>query len=740
MCPEFKDLASIVGDEKIKEEIAKLEGKSSKKKSSGEKSSGGKALLQGSIISEKYKVIKVITDKENRATYLVKDIKITDKKFILREIIPVSMPHSELKERREKFREIVRILHTFKHKNLAEVYVGFMENNRTYCVMEYVEGLDLERLSEMSTTTFPPEKVVEWGLELCDAIEFMHYRPKPFTLGDFTPETIVVDGEGVLNVINYDLQRFFDVDRTLEFMPDNPEKLYEDITKLSQVLYFLMTKEEYDENALDPQALREMLPKMRKLLQVTCNPNQKSIGSIKEFKARLEGTLAPDKEEEVKRKGIVFPKIDIRPDFTFAYEWMSAFLNQKSYMVAFEVIFVLFIVLMGVFHVIQSVYVAPQGELAFVAGQNELFTIRAEFFEMHNEKKLDYEPVDVLPMVLSLPKDKKAGKKSKKVMKEVLLISAKGGNRIRILEISSNNEIGLIRTDNDPGLMITDEEKKRLFVLHKNKSNVSVINIKNMRMERVFPTGIEPVSFLYIPMTTEQKELRKKMLREAKEKKNQAEKTGDIFTGRRKEKKKKMPSSTLVVANRGARNIYFLDSFTGSPKRTFILKGRPGKMLLAKGNKHIFALDTERKSLLKIPVEIPQKKKQVSDESPVGFENLPTSGEKAPSGEKELSQISEYPLSEKMIPSDMTMDTTNNTIWITSADSNQVVSFDPETEKFSEPIQVNGKPSKIYYNAKSSSFWILNEGTKDVAVIASTGKILKRINLGRKSSSMCFFR
>ncbi len=49
-----------------------------------------------------------------------------------------------------------------------------------------------------------------------------------------------------------------------------------------------------------------------------------------------------------------------------------------------------------------------------------------------------------------------------------------------MMDISSNKEIGSIQTEYGPGLMITDAEKKKLFVLHKDKSNVSVINIKNV--------------------------------------------------------------------------------------------------------------------------------------------------------------------------------------------------------------------------------------------------------------------
>jgi len=725
MCPEFKDLASIVGDDKIKEEIAKLEGKIPE----------GTALQQGSILNDKYKILKVITEKENRATYLVKDIKVTDKKFIVREITPVPMSMSELKERREKFREIIRILHTFKHKNLAEVYEGFMENNRMYCVMEYVEGLDLEKLSEMSTTTFPLNKVVEWGLELCDAIEFMHYRPKPFTLGDLNPKKIVVDNNGILNIISYDLQRFFDVNRTLEFMPDNPEHLYEDITKLSQVLFFLMTKELYDEDALEPQFPKDIPPKMKKLLEITCKPGQKSIGSIKEFKTRLEDTLITEKKEEVRKTGIIFPKIDIRPDFTFLYEWLSAFLNQKPYMIALEIIFVVFAILMGVLNIIQSIYVAPKGEIAYVVGQKELYTIRAEVFEVYDEKKLEYEPVDILPMVINIPKTKK---KTKEETKSILFITVKGSNRIKMMDISSNKEIGSIQTEYGPGLMITDAEKKKLFVLHKDKSNVSVINIKNLKMERIFPTGIDPVDFLFIPMTIEQKELREEMLKKMKNEEKGGTKKDN--TPGKKEMKKKIPSPTLVVANQGARTIYFLDSFTGRLKNLLVLEGRPGKMILDKNEKNIYALDVEYKRLLKIPVDLSKEDKSASDKASLDPEKLPTPGEQAPLKDKKLPKINEYPLPEMMIPTDITMDTTNNVIWITSADSNRIVSYDPENEKFSEPIQLNGKPRKIYYHEKSSSLWTLNEGTKDIAVVSSSGKILRRINLGRKPFSMCFFK
>jgi len=692
MCAEFKDLADLIGEEKVAEE-APMQARS--------------ALLRGSIINEKYKVLRVITSRENRATYLVKDIKITDKKFIIWEIMPVSMSKDELKKRRDKFRQIIRILSTFRHKNLMEVYEGFTESNKEYCVMEYVEGLDLEKLTEMSTTPFAEEKVIQWGLELCDAIEFIHYRPKPFTLGDLTPKKIMVDDEGVLNIISYDLQRFFDINRTLEFMPDDPKTLYSDITKLSQVLFFLLTKEEYDKDSYKLNFPEETSGKLKKLLEITCNPDQKSVGSIKEFIKKLEDSLIPEKEEDFEKKRMrEFPLINIKIDaVAFFRDAWDKFLQQNPFTIGVEVIFILFLIIYGFNVSHKDIYRRHSGaRLAYVVSDRELYTIDLSkdqtVDKIVNQKELGFFTGSVLTARLKLPKDlnlEELGRSGiNKVEKDVIFISDAGGSAIYLFDADNNQKFGMIKTDAAPGILIPDDENKRTFVIHRQGASISVIDMKTLTIQYIIPTGLDPVYTVYLPLSEKEKEKRKEMMEKMEEKlkdSNKADKMkGPIKMSLRNPK---LPSPTLIISNNETGKIVFLDTNTGIEKESIKIEGKPGKILLSDDKSILYALDTEGFKLLAIDLETKKIKKfRLEYESP---------------------------------PTDMALDPITGKIWIVHQKSNAVIPFDTGTDKFGDSVTIKGKPSTIKYHNKK--LWILNRRKKDIVVIDADGGMWARIQL-----------
>ena len=150
-------------------------------------------------------------------------------------------------------------------------------NNRNYYYEENIDGLDLVRLNEMNTKFFSEKEVMKWALQLCDAAEFLHYRPVPFTMGEIGPRHVMVDDTGLVKIIGFDLQRFFDVNRTLAYLPDDPTKLYGDVTEIARIIYFLLTKQEYDSRSFDIEWPDHVKPKMRKLLETACKTGQKNL-------------------------------------------------------------------------------------------------------------------------------------------------------------------------------------------------------------------------------------------------------------------------------------------------------------------------------------------------------------------------------------------------------------------------------------------------------------------------------
>ena len=683
MCAEFKDLASLMGQGQAGEKAA----------ATVTKKGAGTSLLKDYVIDDKYKILSVLSDKKNRATYLVKDIKVTDKKYIIREIKPESMDQTELRERKDKFRQIIRILSTFKHKNLMEVYESFSENNREYAVMEYVEGLDLKKLTKMAAS-YPPfheEKVIKWGLELCDAIEFMHERPQPFTLGDLVPSKIMVDGDGNLNIISYDLQRFFDVNRTLEFMPDDPKKLYEDITKLAQVLYFMITGRKYDDDALDLEFPEEISPKFQKLLETACHTGQMSIGSIIEFRKKLEEALTPETDVVEEQKKRIWPTLTIKIDpVAVAKDMWYKFMSQNPLIIWLEIIFIIFLFLYGNFNREKPYQRPPNTDLAYVICGGDLYTLNSKkgeklgMQEPLDKEILSFTATGMLSQRIRIPKglslNKNPNPKAEKISKEVILISDGGRSIINILDPDTNKMIGYISTEAGPSLMVPDDENRFLYVLHSKQAGVSVIDLNDLLLKNLFSTSINPVSMVYIPLSPEEKETLNKLNEEKSE-------GGDVVS----------PSPILAVACSESRKILFLDAKTGKQKKFVNIEGKPGKLVISPNNNLLYCLDMEKNKLLKVNVE-----------------------------EGKYEEI------DMMYPGavDMEMDPETGTLWIVHTKSNQVVPFNTDTDKFGKALYVNNQPLSISYN-NQKNLWILNRGSKGIVIIDPNGVILDRISLDR---------
>jgi len=111
----------------------------------------------------------------------------------------------------EMFEGEAQILVQLKHEHIPRITDYFHEKGRYYLVMEYIEGKDLESLMEYNGgRPFPAEKVLQWGIEVCQVLDYLHTRkPKPFIFRDLKPANIVLDRKGKITLIDFGITRIF---------------------------------------------------------------------------------------------------------------------------------------------------------------------------------------------------------------------------------------------------------------------------------------------------------------------------------------------------------------------------------------------------------------------------------------------------------------------------------------------------------------------------------------------------
>lgn len=103
-----------------------------------------------------------------------------------------------------------RLLVRLNHPNLPRVSDAFIEHNRFYLVMDFVEGTTLERrLLHNKNKPLGVMQVVLWSLQLTDVLHYLHTQNPPIIFRDLKPGNIMVRNDGHLFLIDFGIARRF---------------------------------------------------------------------------------------------------------------------------------------------------------------------------------------------------------------------------------------------------------------------------------------------------------------------------------------------------------------------------------------------------------------------------------------------------------------------------------------------------------------------------------------------------
>lgn len=80
----------------------------------------------------------------------------------------------------QNFEREAHILVTLLHPAIPKIYDFFSYKERSYLVLEYIQGKDLEAILEEAQDPLPEEQVFSWAIELCDVLQYLHsHKPEP---------------------------------------------------------------------------------------------------------------------------------------------------------------------------------------------------------------------------------------------------------------------------------------------------------------------------------------------------------------------------------------------------------------------------------------------------------------------------------------------------------------------------------------------------------------------------------
>lgn len=117
-------------------------------------------------------------------------------------VLPVDASDELTHKAEEMFAREARFLMHLKHPNIVGVIDYFVEKNRNYLLLDYVNGIDLKQYVRQHGPQ-PEYRVIEWAKTLAEVLTYLHKQDPPIIHRDISPDNIVLDGNHNLKIIDF---------------------------------------------------------------------------------------------------------------------------------------------------------------------------------------------------------------------------------------------------------------------------------------------------------------------------------------------------------------------------------------------------------------------------------------------------------------------------------------------------------------------------------------------------------
>lgn len=163
----------------------------------------------GTELRSRYKVLELIGRGGMGAVYRAEDLRLLGRQCAVKEILPelVAGTDDDHQAQVQFYRE-ASTLARLDHPCLPKVSDHFSEDGRDYLVMDYVPGQNLqERLDEarQEGRFLPEPQVLNWVLQLCDALDYLHSQEPTVLHRDIKPGNIKLSPHGNIKLVDFGL-------------------------------------------------------------------------------------------------------------------------------------------------------------------------------------------------------------------------------------------------------------------------------------------------------------------------------------------------------------------------------------------------------------------------------------------------------------------------------------------------------------------------------------------------------
>ena len=215
------------------------QGQSSQDPHSGDKSDGFRRLPPGTLLSSgRYKIERSVAAGGMGAVYRAIDVRFDDEPCAVKEMLDDFQKDVDRNQAVEWFKREAKLLLKLNHPYIPRVRDSFVENDRHYLVMDFIEGRTLTELLSKEGNVPGLEgahgvseaRARSWAQQLCNVLAYLHRQNPPIIFRDLKPSNIMVTDQDEIRLIDFGIARTFQTQRqstiimTIGYAP--PEQLH----------------------------------------------------------------------------------------------------------------------------------------------------------------------------------------------------------------------------------------------------------------------------------------------------------------------------------------------------------------------------------------------------------------------------------------------------------------------------------------------------------------------------------
>ncbi len=231
----------------------------------GKKSAKLKPLDEGTVLNNRYEIVRKIGGGGMGAVYLASDKNLGGVLRAVKEMVQSYIEDAQQEKAVNDFKRESLLLTSLEHQSIPTIYDYFFDEKeaRFYLVMKYISGGDLaSRLRSAPEGQIEEKIVTEWAIQIADVLDYLHNRQPAIIYRDLKPANIMIDGNSSrVMLIDFGIARWVNKEEkgvtAVGTMGYAPPELFSgnveprsDIYSLGSTLFHLLTGADPQSNPL----------------------------------------------------------------------------------------------------------------------------------------------------------------------------------------------------------------------------------------------------------------------------------------------------------------------------------------------------------------------------------------------------------------------------------------------------------------------------------------------------------